>query len=64
MWIQKNNESVNMWLVKNHQTFYEIKKIYFIFYIYEMYLILAEGYKNAGVHVFIIKKKLAKFGQA
>ena len=31
-----------------------------------MYLTSAEGYKNAGVHILIIKhfKKLAKFGQA
>ena len=51
-----------MWLVKNHQTFYEIKKIYFIFCICEMYLILAEGYKNAGVHIFIIKKNWQNLG--
>ena len=45
-----------MWLVKNYQTFCEIKKIYFIFCIYKMYLISAEEYKNAGVHILIIKK--------
>ena len=38
-----------MWLVENYQTFYEIKKFYFIFCIYRMYLISAEGCKNAGV---------------
>ena len=26
-----------------------------------MYLISTEGYKNAGVHMLIIKKKLVKF---
>ena len=45
-----------MWLVKNYQTFCEIKKIYFIFCIYKMYLISAEEYKNACVHILIIKK--------
>ena len=50
-----------MWLVKNYQTFFEII-FFFTFCIYEMYLISAEGYKNAGVHILIIKK-LAKFVQ-
>ena len=45
-----------MWLVKNYQTFYEIKKIYFIFCIYKIYLISAEGYKNAGVHFLRVRK--------
>ena len=38
-------------------------KLYFIFCIYIMYLISAEWYKNAGVHILIIKN-LAKLGQA
>ena len=29
---------------------------FFFFCIYKIYLILAEGYKNAGIHVFIIRK--------
>ena len=45
-----------MWLVKNYQTFYEIKKCYFIFCIYKMYLILAQGYENPGVRLLIVKK--------
>ena len=53
-----------MWLVENYQTFCEIKKFYPIFCIYKTYLISAERYKNAGVHILIIIKKLAKFGQA
>ena len=56
VWIQKNNEFVDMWLVKNYQTFYEIKKFYFIFCIHKMYLISAEGYKNAGVHFLRVRK--------
>ena len=45
-----------MWLVKNYPTFYDIKKFYFIFCIYKIYLVSAEGYKNAGVHILIVKK--------
>ena len=45
-----------MRLVNNYQTFYEIKKNYFFFCIYKMYLISAKGYKNAGVHILIIRK--------
>ena len=56
VWIQKNNEFLNMWLVKNYQTFYEIKNFYFIFSIYTMYLISAEGYKNACVHFLRVTK--------
>ena len=41
--IQKNNKFVNMWLVKNHQTYYEIKTFYFIFCVCKMYLISAKG---------------------
>ena len=37
-------------------------KIFFCFHIYKMYLISDEGYKNARVHISIIKK-LVKFGQ-
>ena len=44
-------------MAKNYRTFYEIKKFYlFIFCIYKIYLISAEGYKNAGVHILIIRK--------
>ena len=32
------------------------KKNYFFVCLYKMYLISAEGYKNAGVHFLIIKK--------
>ena len=39
-----------MWLVKNYQTFCEIKNFFVFFCIYKMYLISTEGYKNAGVH--------------
>ena len=53
---QKNDEFVNnlwVWL-----------KIFFYFFcIYKMYLISADGYKNAGVDLLIIKKRLVKFGQ-
>ena len=28
---KKNNDFVNMWFVKNYQTFYEIKKVYFLY---------------------------------
>ena len=52
---QKNNGFVNMWLVKNYQAFYEIKKFYFGFCIYKIYLISAEGYKNVGVHFFTVE---------
>ena len=39
-------------------------KIFFYFFcIYKMYLISADGYKNAGVDLLIIIKKLVKFGQ-
>ena len=40
--------------------------IFFFFCIYKIYLISAEGYKNAGVHILIIKKYInwMKFGQA
>ena len=38
VWIQKKkkkkkkkNAFVNMWLVKNYETFYEIKKFYFLY---------------------------------
>ena len=62
VWTQENNELVNMWLVKNYQTFCEIN-FFFNFCIYKMYLLSGEGYKNAGVHILIIKK-LGKFGQA
>ena len=44
-----------MRFVKNYQTLYEIKKFYFIFYVYKKYLISAERYKSAGVHILIIK---------
>ena len=45
-----------MWLVKSYQTFYEIKRSYFIFCICKMYLISAEGYENAGVHFIRVRK--------
>ena len=41
-----------MWLVKNYKAFYEIN----FFSIYKMYLIPAEGYKNAGVHFLRVRK--------
>ena len=44
-----------MWLNKNYQKFWEIKKFYFIFCIFKMYLTSAEGYKNTGVHILVIK---------
>ena len=53
---KKNNELVKMWLIKNYQAICEIKKFYFIFCIYKMYLISAEGYKKADVLILIIKK--------
>ena len=43
-------------MVKNYHTFYKIKKFYFIFCAYKMYLISAEGYKNAGVHFLRVIK--------
>ena len=60
---KKNNELVNMWLVKIYQTLYGIKTFYFIFCIHKMYLISAEGYKNAGDHILIIKnwRNLGKY---
>ena len=54
---------VNMWLVKNYQTFYEIKKFYFTLCIYKMYLISTEGYKNVGVHFFKSKKNWQNLGK-
>ena len=51
-----------MRFVKNYQTLYEIIKFYFIFCVYKKYLISAERYKSAGVHILIIKK-LTIFGQ-
>ena len=33
-----------------------VKNIFLFFCIYKMYLISAEGYKNAGVDLLIIKK--------
>ena len=60
VWIQKTktkkNEFVNMWLVKNYQTSFEIIKCYFIFCIYKMYLISTEGYKNAGNQFLRVRK--------
>ena len=53
---KKNNEFVNMRLVKNYKTFYEIKKKLFFFCIYKMYLISAEGYKKASVHFLRVRK--------
>ena len=41
-------------MAKNYQTFYEIKKKKNC--IYKMYLISAERYKNACVHVLRIRK--------
>ena len=38
---------------KNYQTLYAIKKFYFIFCIYKMYLISAKGYENTGVRLLI-----------
>ena len=40
----------------NYQIFYEIKKFYFIFCVYKMYLITAEEYKNAGVLFLTVRK--------
>ena len=40
---------------KNYYTFYAIKKIY-SFCIYKMYLISAEGYKNAYVRFLRVRK--------
>ena len=34
-----------------------VKNIFLFFCMYKMYLILAEGYRNAGVDLLIIKKK-------
>ena len=39
-------------LVKNYKTLYEIN----FFSIYKMYLILVEGYKNAGVHFLRVRE--------
>ena len=49
----KKNEFINMWFVKKYWTFGSSKKIYF-FCIYKMYLVSAEGCKNADVHILII----------
>ena len=38
-----------------------LNSVYFC--IYEMYLVAAEGYKNAGTDFLRTKKKLVKFGQ-
>ena len=38
------------------------QKFYFIFFIYEIYLISAKGYKNEGVELLRVKK-LVKSGQ-
>ena len=45
-----------MWLVKNYQTFYEIRKFCFIFCIYKIYLISAKGSENTSVRLLIVKK--------
>ena len=42
-------------LVKNYQIFCKIKKFYFSFCIYKIYLISAEGSKNAVVHFLRVK---------
>ena len=39
-----------------------VKNIFLFFYIYKMYLISAEGYKNAGLDLLRVKK-LLKSGQ-
>ena len=51
---KKNNKFVNMWFVKNYQTFQKL--IFFFFCIYKMYLISAEGYKNHSVHFLRARK--------
>ena len=63
VWIQEKYVFVNMWLVKNYQTFYEIKKFYFTLCIYKMYLISTEGYENVGVHFFKSKKNWQNLGK-
>ena len=51
-----------MWFVKKYWTF--VSSIFFLFFcLYKIYLKSAKGYKNADVHILIIKK-LVKFGQA
>ena len=42
----EKNKFVNMWLVKNYKTLYEIS---FFLYIYKMYIISVEGYKLQGL---------------
>ena len=42
--------------IKNYRVFCAIKKFYFIFCVYKIYLISAEGYKNAGVRFVRVRK--------
>ena len=44
---------LNMWLVKNYQTFYEIKKIYFLVCVCIKWLILAKTYENNDIEVIV-----------
>ena len=44
---------LNMWLVKNYQTFYEIKKIYFFVCVCIKWLILAKTYENNDIEVIV-----------
>ena len=41
--------------LKNYEALYVIKKNYFFLCMYKMYLISAEGYKNANVEFLTIK---------
>ena len=50
-------------IMRLSRVFYAIKKFFFFLCMYEMYLISAEGYINAGVHSLRVQK-LVKFGQA
>ena len=43
------------WKILCHWVFYVIKKLYFFLCMYKMYLISAEGYKNANVEFLTIK---------
>ena len=50
-------------LLKSIEHFHHRKNLFMCVFIYKMYLISAEGDKNADVPILIIKK-LVKFGQA
>ena len=60
MLIQKNKRVCNHVIGQKLPNIFHNQKVYFIFYMYKMYLKLAEGYKNARVHILIIKNKTGK----